>query len=178
MRAYIVGLLISVALAATFILGAENQPPSSLTGRVTSVEEGSMEGVLVSAKKIDSTMTITVVSDDQGRYRFPAAKLQPGRYALRIRAAGYDLDGPREVEVSRDAAATAGLKLTKTRDLAAQLSNAEWLSSFTGTEQQKASIRACTHCHTLERIVRSRYDADKLAAVVQRMSPYPQLSFP
>src|SRR5207245_10821242 len=46
------------------------------------------------------------------------------------------------------------------------------------TEQQKASIRACTHCHTLERIARSRYDVDKLTSVIQRMSTYPQLSFP
>ena len=51
-----------------------------------------MEGVLVSAKKAGSTITITVVSDAQGRYSFPAGKLEPGQYALRIRAVGYDLD--------------------------------------------------------------------------------------
>src|ERR1051325_993232 len=134
MRAYIL-----VLVMAGFVFAAENQPPASLTGRVTSVEEGSMEGVLVSAKRLDSTITTTVVSDEQGRYRFPAAKLQPGKYALRIRAVGYDLEGPQEVEISKDNSATADLKLTKTRDLAAQLSNAEWLTSFTGTEQQKSS---------------------------------------
>jgi len=137
-----------------------------------------MEGVVVSAKKLDSTITISVVSDQQGQYRFPATKLQPGRYVLRIRAVGYDLDAPSEVEVSKDGTATADLRLTKTKDLAAQLSNAEWLTSFTGTEQQKASIRPCTHCHTLERIVRSRFDVDKLTSTIQRMSTYPQLSFP
>ena len=51
-----------------------------------------MEGVLVSAKKAGSTITITVVSDKDGRYSFPASKLEPGQYALRIRAVGYDLD--------------------------------------------------------------------------------------
>src|SRR5262245_46472798 len=44
----------------------------ALTGKVTSTEEGAMEGVLVSAKKADSNKTITVVSDDKGVYRFPA----------------------------------------------------------------------------------------------------------
>ncbi len=143
-----------------------------------SAEEGAMEGVLVSAKKLDSTITITVVSAEQGRYRFPAAKLAPGQYSLRIRAVGYDVDAPHDIQVAKDATATADLKLVKTRDLAAQLSNSEWLASFPGTEQQKASIRACTHCHTLERIARSRYDVDKLTGVIERMSTYPQLSFP
>src|SRR6516162_211384 len=167
-----------LAMAVGFIsLGAENQPPAALTGQITSAEEGAMEGVIVSAKKAGSTITVSVVSDAQGRYRFPA-KLEPGQYSLRIRAVGYDLDGLRETEVTKGVTATADLKLTKARDLASQLSNSEWLLSFTGTEQQKASIRRCTHCHTLERIARSHYDVDKLTPVIQRMSTYPQLSFP
>jgi virginiamycin B lyase len=52
---------------------------SALSGRVRSVEEGPMEGVLVSVKRAGSTMTITVVSDEQGRYRFPVSKLAPGQ---------------------------------------------------------------------------------------------------
>ena len=170
-------LAMTVGFIAT-VGAAERDSPAALTGQVVSTEEGPMEGVLVSARKIDSTTTTTVVSDEHGRYRFPAAKLQPGRYSLRIRAVGYDLDNPREIEVKDGRAATADLKLTKARDIASQLSNSEWLLSFPGTEQQKASIRNCTHCHTLERIARSHYDVDKLTSVIQRMSTYPQLSFP
>ncbi len=175
---------VSLAVAASFTptkaktLRAETSSSVALTGQVTSAEEGPMEGVIVSAKKAGSTITVSIVSDDQGRYRFPAAKLEPGAYSLRIRAVGYDMEGPHEVEIAKGTATTADLKLTKARDLAAQLSNSEWLASFPGTDQQKASIRNCTHCHTLERIARSRYDVDKLTAVVQRMSTYPQLSFP
>ena len=159
----------AAGLAAGFILGAETQAPVALTGQVMSAEEGAMEGVLVSAKKVDSTITITVVSDEQGRYRFPASKLGPGQYSLRIRAVGYDMEAPHDVQVTKGETATADLKLVKTRDLAAQLSNSEWLSSFPGTEQQKASIRNCTHCHTLERIARSRFDAgNRIAACFAR----------
>jgi len=178
MRKRVLLLVVAAALAAGFILGAETQTPVALTGQVLSAEEGAMEGVLVSAKKADSTITVTVVSDEQGRYRFPVSKLAPGQYSLRIRAVGYDMDTPHDVQVANGATATADLKLVKTRDLAAQLSNSEWLASFPGTEQQKASIRACTHCHTLERVARSRYDVDKLTSVIERMSTYPQLSFP
>src|SRR3954469_22696149 len=89
------------------LLTLTGQPSTttSLTGRVSSVEEGAMEGVLVSAKKIDSTITVTVVTDQQGQYRFPSAKLQPGRYALRIRAVGYDLDTPPEIDIPQSGTA-------------------------------------------------------------------------
>jgi virginiamycin B lyase len=170
--------LVLVCGLTGLIAGADTRSAAALTGVVTSADEGAMEGVLVSAKKAGSTITVTVVSDEHGRYSFPAARLEPGQYALRIKAVGYDIDSPRDVQVASGAAAVADLKLIKTRDLAAQLSNAEWLASFPGTEQQKASIRACTHCHTLERVARTRYDVDKLTSVVERMSTYPQLSFP
>ena len=52
-----------------------------------------MEGVLVSARKDAATVTITVVSDAQGHYGFPATRLDPGHYTLQVRAAGYELDG-------------------------------------------------------------------------------------
>jgi streptogramin lyase len=176
-------LFVAIACFAFWVrfdaLAAPAETPHSiaLTGRVSSAEEGAMEGVLVSAKRAGSTMTITVVSDDQGRYRFSSSKLPPGEYTLRIRAVGYDLESPGSVEVGANTA-TADLKLRKAADLAAQLSNAEWFASLPGTDQQKASIRNCTHCHTLERVMRTHADADGLVKIVERMSTYPQLAFP
>src|SRR5262249_30000257 len=152
--------------------------PIALSGVVTSAEEGPMEGVLVSVKKAASTITTTVVSDREGRYRFPESRLEPGDYTIRIRAAGYDLDAPATATVAARTPARLDLKLQKARDLASQLTNADWFASFPGTEAEKSSIRGCTHCHTVERIVRTRYDADRLMNVIERMSTYPQLSFP
>ncbi|MEP7309219.1 MAG: carboxypeptidase regulatory-like domain-containing protein [Acidobacteriota bacterium] len=169
---------IAVSVAVAFSSTGRAQSSAALEGRVASVGEGPMEGVLVSAKRAASTLTVTVVSDAQGRYRFPAAKLPPGTYGLRIRAVGYDLDGPQTVEVKTGGSSTLDLKLTPARDLASQLSNSEWLTSFPGTEPEKASIRACAHCHTLERVARSRHDAGALTKVIERMATYPQLSFP
>ena len=151
---------------------AQNPGSVALTGQVSSAEEGPMEGVLVSARKAGSTFTVTVVSDQQGRYRFPAGKLEPGQYSLRIRATGYDLDGPGTAEITQEMPARVDLKLRRARDMAAQLSNWEWLASFPGTEEQKASIRGCTHCHSLERVARSRHDAAEFEQVLGRMSRY------
>jgi len=171
-----------IAMAAGVMLAIASagraRSSAAIEGRVTSIEEGAMEGVLVSAKRAGSTITVTVVSDARGRYQFPADRLQAGTHALQIRAVGYDLQSPRTVDVKAGETTTADLALTPARDLASQLSNSEWLASFPGTEQEKASIRACAHCHTLERVARSRYDVDKLTSVIERMSTYPQLSFP
>ena len=65
---------------------------------------------------------------------------------------------PRDVLQTRRHVAT-DLELRKTEDLAAQLSNGEWLASIPGTDQQKGQLLNCVGCHTLERIVRSKYDA-------------------
>src|SRR5271167_3304774 len=100
---------------------------NSLQGVVRSEEEGPMEGVLVSAKKDGSTITLTVDSDEQGHYRFPAKRLAPGHYTLAIRAVGFDLLGTGSVDVVNHKVTQADLKLTKTKDLKGQLSNTEWL---------------------------------------------------
>ena len=150
----------------------------ALTGKVTA-EQGALEGVLVSAKKSGSTITITVVSDKDGRYAFPAARLEPGQYSLRIRAVGYDLDHSSPVTVAADKTATADLALRKTEDLAAQLSNAEWLASMPGTDRQKGQLLNCVGCHTLERPLRSKFSADEFMNVIlPRMQGYVNQSIP
>jgi len=153
------------------------QAAGKLMGQVTSAEEGAMEGVVVSAKKEGSTIAISVVSDDKGSFSFPAAKLEPGKYTLRIRAVGYELDGPRTVEVGEDGAPVS-IKLKKARNLAAQLTSGEWMASFPGTPQQKAFMDRCTSCHTYERIAKSTYDSDGWITVLQRMASYAPGSTP
>src|SRR5215831_16916239 len=171
-----------VAVPLAFVTSLAASAPAAaqaLAGTVSSAEEGAMEGVLVRAKKAGSTITITVVSDAKGRYAFPSAKLEPGSYSIRIRAVGYDLAGPDSAEVIAGRTATADLKLKQTADLAAQLSNGEWIASFPGTDQQKGILRNCVGCHTVERIARSTYDADTFMKVVlPRMQGYVNQSMP
>jgi streptogramin lyase len=150
------------------------QAPTSvgLTGQVSSKEEGPMEGVVVSAKRAGSTVTVSVVTDQQGRYRFPRERMEPGTYSLKMRAAGYDLDDVGPVEVTPEKTATADLKLHKTKDLSLQLTNAEWLLSMPGTEEQKSFLLNCMTCHTIERIAKSTHDADEWMPLFERMASY------
>ena len=144
-------------------------PAATLTGRVTSAAELRMEGVLVSVRKAGATITHTVVSDASGRFDFAPAKLAAGRYELVIRAVGFELDSAAAVEVP---AANVELKLRKTRDLAAQLTNTEWFISMPGTAEQKRPLIECMSCHTFERIARSKHNADAMYEVLKRMATY------
>ena len=83
-RRFVSAVFLFACFAVVFSRDAQTQSSFALVGQITSAEEGPMEGVLVSAKKTASTITVTVVSDEQGRYRFPSAKLDPGQYSLRI----------------------------------------------------------------------------------------------
>src|SRR5262249_51713700 len=84
----------ALGLLAAALMSSGAQAQAALTGLVSSSEEGAMEGVLVSAKKEGSTITTTVVTDGQGRYSFPAARLEAGKYTISIRAIGYKPGGP------------------------------------------------------------------------------------
>jgi virginiamycin B lyase len=159
-------------------IAAQNAPPTALTGQVTSEAEGTMEGVVVSAKKAGSTVTVSVISDAQGHYRFPVSRLGAGKYSIEIRAVGYDLVAPATADVADEQTATADLKLRKTKNLVSQMSNAEWMMSLPGTEEDKAFLLGCVGCHTLERVVRATHDADEWTQVIVRMNGYGPVSQP
>ena len=130
-----------------------------------------MEGVLVSAKKDGSTITTTVVTDGKGRYNFPADRLEPGHYGISIWAAGYDLDGPTAIDVA-GGESKADIKLVKTKNLANQLTNAEWLISAPGSDAIKGNLAQCVNCHSLQRIFVSTHDPAEFMQVFKRMSTY------
>ena len=144
----------------------------AIAGQVSSAEEGPMEGVLVTAQKTGTPISITVVSNEHGQFRIPSAKLSPGQYSLRVRAVGYDLDGPPTLTIPSPEAEHLRLGLRKSEDLAAQLTNTEWLLSMPGTAEQKRPLIECMSCHTLERIVRSKFNAEDFAPVLRRMANY------
>ena len=136
-----------------------------------------MEGVLVTVKREGATFAITVVSDAEGRYVFPSARLEPGPYTVRVRAVGYELPDPGPVTITSETT-RLDLNLRSAGDVAYQLSNGEWLLSMPGTVEEKQQFLGCISCHTLERVVRSRYDAREFAQVVKRMSIWAQGSTP
>jgi virginiamycin B lyase len=171
--ASLLGLLVHAGMPT----GALAQPATALSGQVTSAEEGPMEGVLVSAKRDNSNITVTVVTDANGHYTFPPDRLGAGHYAIAIRAVGYNLDGPKAVDIAASGSA-ADLKLVKAKNLANQLSNGEWLISAPGPDNLKGNMTNCVSCHTLQRIFASTHDAAEFKQIFRRMGSYAPGSTP
>src|SRR5258707_5456613 len=169
-------LFATVALALAFAAGgpapAAAQTSTALAGRGSSAGEVAMEGVVISAKKAGATVTVSVVSGAQGRFSFPSSKLGSGSYSLKIRATGYELDGPGPVEITLALPVAVDLKLRKSRDITPQMTNAEWIASFPGTPDQKKFLYGCVGCHTLERVAKSKHDAAGFMQVMKRMATY------
>ena len=183
MRSRHIVALAGVMGAAAVIAACLNQADAqssgaALTGIVSSAAEGVIEGVLVSAKRAGSTVTVTVATDAQGRYTFPRARLEPGSYAIRIRAIGYELEPGGSAQVSAQQPTQLDLTLRKTQDLASQLSNGEWFMSWPGSVEMKNGLLNCTQCHGLNLIARSKYTAQEWPAVLERMGRFSQGSVP
>ena len=157
---------------------AEAASTPAITGKVTGPDGTPLEGVVITANKFSSTITVSVVSQADGRYSFSADRVGPGDYFLAVRATGFELAGNGAAKVAPQQIATVDLKLKKAYDLASQLTNAEWLLSFPGTQAQKSSLINCVGCHTLERVARSTHTADEWVATIDRMNHYAQVSQP
>src|SRR5438270_468896 len=151
MRAKLMLTLAAAAMVFPLVSNAiQVQGDAALTGVVSSPAEGKMEGVVVTARRAKSIVQVSVTTDAQGRYSFPRNRLQPGEYTLSIRAVGYDIDSAAKATINGKAA-TADIKLKKTKNPAGQHTNAEWMMSIPGTEEQKAGLLDGVGCHTLER---------------------------
>src|SRR3979490_2165242 len=90
----ICALALGVGFAGPLGAQGNQRAAAALAGRVSSDTEGPMEGVLGRAKGIGRTVSVTVVTDRNGEYSFPATPLTPQTYNLDIRAAGYELANP------------------------------------------------------------------------------------
>jgi virginiamycin B lyase len=175
-------ILATTALALGIIgsapgdLRAQASGPAALGGVVSSREEGPMEGVVVNARRDGANFTVSVVSDAQGKYSFPRTHLEPGKYAITIRAVGYDLTDPGPATVAAGKTASINLELQKTRDLGSQLSPLEWAMSIPGTPDQKDKLVyqtvSCAYCHNWQRIMKSKHTADEFVSVINRMQTY------
>jgi streptogramin lyase len=175
----LVGLAGAALLTAMTSALFASAPPAvpkaaALTGKVSSTEEGLMEGVVVSAKKEGSTITVSVVSNVAGQYSFPADRLTPGKYTVTTRATGYDMKS-QTVEVTGQQPAALDLKVSWISDqkaAAAQMTSGEWFMTIPGTYADKQQLTGCVDCHTLWRPANVTYNAADMAKVLVRMGGY------
>jgi virginiamycin B lyase len=173
-------IVLAAALLAALVHGAsarlEAQSGSTaLTGSVSAPDEPTMEGVIVTARAEGATFSVTVVSNAQGKYTFPRSHVAPGKYAVTVRATGYEIAAPGTVDVTAGTTATLDLKLAKTADITKQLTSREWAESLPPSpwvDRTVYNIESCVYCHSLERIVKSKHTPEQWVPVITRMLRY------
>ena len=171
-------LLLGAAVLALAAGPSGAATAAELTGQVSSAQESTMEGVLVTARKEDSNISVTVVSDENGNYSFPEGRLEPGNYILRIRAGGFALDGHRRIVVSEDGTAV-DLTLVPNDNIAYRMTNSEWLTSLPGPESEKRFLFGCMTCHQLSVPLSSTYNAEQIKSdLIPRMAMMSSQSIP
>ena len=128
-----------------------------------------MEGVLVSAKRADSTMTVTVATDAQGRYSFPRSRLEPGSTRFAFGRSGTSWmawnrqrhgppDGATRTETAQgEGPCLSALERRVVHELARQRRDEERPVELHAVPQSRA-------------VARSRYTAAEWVAVIERMA--------
>jgi len=169
----------SASTPATATATSLAQQDIALQGQVSSTEEGKMEGVVVTAQAKGSTISISVLTDATGHYQFPRSKLRAGDYAIRIRATGFDANKGLTTTIQNGTTDQLNIELKKAADISSQLTNAEWIYSVPGTVKDKTALLNCVACHTLERVVKSKYtEQEFMSVILPRMQSYVNQSMP
>ena len=147
-------------------------------GMVKAENGNPLEGIMVQLISDKSHIRTTVFSGADGRYEFP--KLDSGSYTLRIpRPREFQ---PFDKEKTEIAATTQFddivLKrvtplelLPPAREIEAQMTGTEWLTSLSGTGEEKRLLTLnCNFCHSYQQIFRNHYDEAGWTNIVQRMT--------
>ncbi len=169
-----IGKLVSLALTASL---ASTAFAASIAGNVTGPDGKPIMGIFVVAENSQNKMTVTVLSDAQGRYHIN--NLPAATYSVQISAVGYRSDPHDNVQL------TADQKLAC--DFALQAASVRWtdLTTYQITQllpktakhdlskrYQEPYFTTCmTSCHSLQhRVASQSHDAQGWKTLIQYMS--------
>jgi streptogramin lyase len=164
-------LAIMVATGGKRLLAADFRYPfaeSSLSGEVKSQKGESLEGVLVRAKREGTPVAYSVISDAQGKYRFP--KLESGKYFVQtVRADGME-PASQFLEIQQNGESHANFSLGPAKNMIEQMSAADWVLNLPGSPAQVSQAQnRCITCHNLYNLMSFRFDQDGWAKIIRTM---------
>ena len=162
-------LMVAVVLGLTLSSGtAQERRGSNLTGAARAMGGQPVEGVAVSARAVDRSVTTSVFTDDRGEYVFPP--LDAGRYEVWAQAVGYETA---RAQVTVDAAQRAEQTFTlrTIKDVTPQLSPSEWLAALPEATKEQRRMKAifrtnCTACHGATHALQNRFDENGWRAMI------------
>lgn len=118
---------------------------TAVTGRVFDADTAAA-GATVTATDAANSVTVTVFSDDSGRYHLPLKRA--GRYRLSARFERRSVTG---IEIdTNDATTTQDLRLAADADYLARVPSSAWLDLLPDGDMKREFILNCTSCHELD----------------------------
>src|ERR1700693_3556540 len=98
-------------ILAIVVATASPAQAATVAGTVSGPDGAPFRAAFVQARNAKTKITVSVLSDNQGRYR--AENLQAGDYRISIRAPGFKADPKSGLAVAADGDATQDFKLQK-----------------------------------------------------------------
>jgi streptogramin lyase len=169
---------IQMLMMATFVVGlsvsggnAQERGRSNLTGLARAMGGQPMEGVVVSARAVEKSVTTSVLTDDRGEYVFP--QLEAGRYDVWAQAVGYET-ARAQVTIEAARRAHQAFTLNTIKDFTPQLTPSEWLAALPEDTREQRRMKAifrtnCTACHGATHALQNRFDENGWRAMIDFM---------
>jgi len=118
---------------------------ATITGTVTGPEGAPFRAAFVQARHAGLKMTVSVLSDNQGKY--VVENLPAGEYRLQIRAIGYKAEAQSGVKLAADQRATFDFALQKTMVRWTDLSIYQGLELLPEARGKRVLVENCLGCH-------------------------------
>ena len=171
----LLGLAISAAGRGAAKGAAQQASPASTLSGLSGTTRGdkgqALEGITVSARAADSTITTTVISNERGEFAFPS--LADGTYQVWAQAVGFATSRG-EVKIAGAQPAKHAFALQPIEDFTPQLTSSEWLAAFPATTREDKRMKElfrvnCNECHSLSLALLSPFDEQGWQAIIERM---------
>jgi streptogramin lyase len=153
--------------------GSARMPLAStmLTGNTQAADGRALEGVAISARAVNGTITTSVYTDELGNYTFPA--LSGGKYRVWAQAVGYEA-GRAEVILSPMRETRQDFTLKTTKDFTSQLSTSEYVAALPEDTPENRRMKqifthTCNNCHVQSYVLQNRFDEKGWRAILNRM---------
>jgi streptogramin lyase len=159
---------------STHAQAVQRKGASGIAGTARNAAGKPLEGVVVSAKATDSTITTSVFTDENGAYVFPF--LPAGVYRVWAQAVGF-ATAKASLSVG-DGLAERAFTLKTLDDFTQQLSGSDWMNALPEDSREDRRLKAivaanCMECHSVALAFQNRLDARSWVPILERMYAAP-----
>ena len=142
---------------------------SAISGTVKGPDGAPYMGSFVRARNQKTKMTVSVLSDRQGRYRME--NLPSGDYEIQVKAIGYKADPRFGIKLAEGQTTTFDFALQKTMVRWSDISNYEGTQLLPEGEGREEYIGTCFACHAFQtRLAGTRRDEQGIVRSVEYMA--------